>query len=107
MAAFLALTLLFISLSAKAEYEVNVGNSTEYLTSLDSNFQDTFQAIQPKLRVINPGQFQLQLFHSADLLLSTEKSELPYPKGIFHPQVFGVQIHLLTILKFVICTNAP
>lgn len=103
---FLAVTFLFISLTAKAEHEVNIGDSTEYLTSLDSNFSDTFQAVQPKIRVINPAQFQLQLLTCVDQNLYSLR-DLLFTKDFILPQVLGVHAHLQTILEFVICTNAP
>lgn len=106
IATFLAVTFLFISLTAKAEHELKISDSSEYLTSLDSNFSDTFQAVQPKIRVINPAQFQLQLFTSVEQNLYSLR-DLLFFKEFILPQVLGVQAHLLTILEFVICTNAP
>jgi len=106
VAAFLAVTLLFISAFSQAEQEVKNSNSTEYFTSLDSNFSDSFQAIQPELRIINASKAKIFLPSVVEPLID-HYTAVVYPKANILPQVFGIQSHLVTILKFVICTNAP
>ena len=106
VAAFLAITLLFISGFAPIEQEVKKANSTEYFTSLDSNFSDSFQGIQPKLRVISSGQVKLQLISTFEANFKVTNT-LVYRNQSILPQVLGIQPDLLSIIKFVICTNAP
>jgi len=106
IASFLAVTFLFISTSAQAEYEVKNSNFSKYFTSLEYNFSDTFHAVQPQLKVVKSGQYQLQLFPSVGKALGFAKA-LNNTYRNFLPQVSGIQIHLLTILELIICTNAP